>query len=151
MSDVILVNLELLTPLKYDKVIFQAGKALGNIYDVVDVYEDVYSFRNLKNKNRTEKSDVKRAKDALILGSEAIRALGGCNKAPKKVEFRGLHKLERDGLCYFHYAVTNYNEEIKQLIKVCDPYNMIVVKTLVITTGLDDKTIGTFKDMFDEL
>jgi hypothetical protein len=47
--------------------------------------------------------------------------------------------------------VTNYNEEIKQLIEVCDPYNIIVVKTLVITTGLDDKTIGTFKDMFEEL
>jgi hypothetical protein len=62
MSDVILVNLELLTPLKYDKVIFQAGKTLGNIYDVVDVYEDIYSFRNLKNKNRTEKAMLKELK-----------------------------------------------------------------------------------------
>jgi hypothetical protein len=163
MNDVVIVNLELLTPLKYEKFIMDDSDILNfyysenspSMFEVVKVYQDVYKVSNIKDV-KASTSEIReykeKAEKCTIISSQAIRAFEGCLKKQKRIKFTGLHGREENDYCALQYRVTNYNDDIKLIFNACDPEFIVRMKnTYVVSTGLEDKTIGTFKDMFDEL
>jgi hypothetical protein len=151
MRDKVIIELELLTPMKYDKLIVIDEPFSEILYEVTKIYKLKSTVRNTVHLGKPDYADMNKAEKSEVVGSLLIRGLLD-DKAYtyNMVEFKGLSKLEEDNYCSLMYLVTNSHE----------PKVMSFLKTFVasskrgsyiIRTNLDNKTIGTFKDMFEEL
>jgi len=154
MSDKVIIELELLTPMKYEKFISTDEPFSEIMYEVTKVHKEKNTVRNTRHLGKPDYDDIDRAERVISIASINIRSLLD-EKAYTydMVEFKGLCDLEENNYCALLYIVTNsHHSKVRSFLKTFVSGRIdSTAGSYVIRTDLDDKTIGTFKDMFEEL
>ena len=144
MSDKIIIELELLTPLRYEKLFLKDKVSQPIIRDITKLH---LHNQTLTNIDLASSSRVERKDD--YEGFERIYYMKGYEwkRTEKMYEFKGLHPEEFKQECNLYYKILNFPDKGLNLVRrMNDTYHCYVKPT-----NLDKETIGTFKDMFDEL
>jgi hypothetical protein len=151
MRNKVIIELELLTPLKYDKLIVKDDPFSDLLYEVAKIHKVKSTVRNTVHLGKPDYEDMNRAEKSVVIGSLLIRGLlDDKTYTYNMVEFKGLSELEESNYCSLMYLVTNSQEpEVMSFLKTFVASSNR--ECYIIRTDLDDKTIGTFKDMFEEL
>jgi len=152
MSDKIIIELELLTPMEYEEV-FWKDMVVGSkptIFTIEKPHSKGYRITNIAiDAGHARKKEVKSEED--YIGFEQIQWFGSDDKSrieyPERYELKGLHKDEFLEHCNLYYRILNLPDEGFKRIR----HRNSNTKCFVKPTHLDKDTIETFKDMFDEL
>jgi hypothetical protein len=152
MSDKIIIELELLTPMKYEEVFWKdmVEGSQPTIFDIQKPHRRGYRFTNIAiAEGESRRKKIQREED--YIGFEKIQWFGSDDRSriefPERYELRGLHKQEFSDSCNLYYRILNLPKEGFKRIRQRNNN----IKCFVKPTNLDDDTIETFADMFIEL
>ena len=150
MRDKIIVELELLTPLKYKESIHLSDTGWGVVLEIREVYKAGDSLKNTyspQNIGRLPKPiDIEQAEECLLIESSELHA----KKFKESVEFKGRHKLEGQyrPICVFVYMIKNTSKEVRDILNKGHRRDM---KYYVKKTDVDQETVDVFGDMYNSL
>ena len=150
MRDKIIVELELLTPLKYKESIHVSNTGWGVVLEIVELYQkggalkNTYAPHNIGR--QASKEDIEQAEECLLIESSELHE----KKFKESVEFKGSHKLEKQyrPICTLVYMVKNTSKEVRDIL---DKGHRSRMKYYVKKTDVDQETVDVFGDMYSSL
>ena len=146
MSNKIIIELELLTPLRYEKMFLRDRASQPVIRNITKLHLHNNELTNIDLSSINPKRIENREH---YEGFERIYYMKGYEwkRVEKIYEFKGLHPEEFKQECNLYYKILNFPDKGLNLVRrINDTYHCFVKPT-----DLDKDTIETFKDMFDEL
>ena len=150
MRDKIIVELELLTPLKYKESIHVSNTGWGVVLEIREVYKVKDSLKNTYSPHnigrQPSEEDISEAEECLLMESSELHE----KKFKELVEFKGLHKLEGQyrPTCVFVYKVKNTSKKVIDVLNIGHRRQM---KYYVKKTDVDQETVDVFGDMYNSL
>jgi len=150
MSDKIIIELELLTPLKYKESIYISNTGWGVVLEIREVYKagnylkNTYAPHNIGRPSTL--IDIEQAEECLLIESSELHE----RKFKEHIEFKGFYKLEGQyrHICSLVYIVKNPNKEVENVL---DKGVRSRMKYYVKKFNIDQETVDVFGDMYGEL
>jgi hypothetical protein len=175
MSDKIIIELELLTPMKYESVLISVKEFGASYLKITEIYKNNHnSIKNTKTESLSQVPSklvddyvrVNNFEKCILIGSMEVRDFIALNKSIKQhkglvvprgyqsdiePEFKGLHKLEENNkyYCLLHYIVKNPTPEVSSFLS---SFSMRKdTEYFIDRSDLDPTTADIFGDMYGEL
>ena len=148
MKDKIIIELELLAPLKYEKMFLKDGVSQPIVHKVTKPHMFNKMLTNIDLYATSIKPErIERQEDDKEF--ERIYYMKGYDRKRESeiYEFKGLLPEEFKNQCNFYYKVLNFPDKGLDVIRTINA----TYKCFVKPTHLDKETIETFGDLFAEL
>jgi hypothetical protein len=150
MRNRVIIELELLTPLKYRESVHISNTGWGVVLEIVEPYKAYGTIKNTKTPpnsggigRKATLEDIQEGEECILIESSEL------GNFISQAEFKGLSKFEHYNRCTFIYKVKSTNKEALDVL-YGDPGRR-KMKYYLKRTDIDDETGDVFADMFNSL